>query len=182
MPHTAPQPRDEYSELRAQIWRLAADPMLDEAQVIQQVLDLVGPSLDVSRACFNRQHVTLFSCELEWCAPGVRSSIGSSMPIFLARHFLSANYAEITLDNAVNYVPALLRPVAWPIIRGMAMALNLKAVYMVSYYAETKSKVALPLMYATTRIAKNPGQTRKNSWSMRPRRSWRASPAASAPR
>ncbi len=133
MPHATPEPRDEYSELRAQIWRLAADPMLTEEQVIQQVLDLVGPALNVSRTCFNRQHGTFFTCKLEWCAPGVKSSIGTSMPVFLARHLLKEPYAELTLDNVLEYFPVTLRPLAWPLLRGLAIILDLRAVYMVSY-------------------------------------------------
>ncbi len=135
----------DYNELRARIWKRAADPNLSEGEVIQRVLDIVGPALGGSRLSYNRREADEFRCTVEWCAPEATSSLGTTLPTFVADYFLDMGYVELTPETALDHLPPTLRPIAKPLLYQFAKALDLAAVYMVPYAIQGANEGALTL-------------------------------------
>jgi PAS domain S-box-containing protein len=145
MPPSAPTDLPGADALRAQIWRLAADPALPEPELIQRLLDTVGPALGVSRACFNHRDADGIVCTIEWCAPGVGPSLGERFPEFVVEHLLAAPSLEVSAENFLDGVPAPLRHLAAPIVRGLARRLGLVSCLAVPFAIDGRVEGALTL-------------------------------------
>ena len=135
--------QNKHNKLRADIWRLASDKSLKEDELIQILLDRVGPVIGVSRACYNKftgedPHKSDMKCILEWCDEGVKPSIGAKMPAHLVRHFIKEDFFVVTEETALEMVPKMIRPVARPIIEQFAKSLNLESVWLRPYYVNKK--------------------------------------------
>jgi len=135
--------QNKYNKLRAYIWRLASDKSLKEDELIQKLLDRVGPVIGVSRACYNKftgedPHKSGMKYILEWCDEGVKPSIGAKMPAHLVRHFIKEDFFVVTEETALEMVPKMIRPVAMPIIEQFAKSLNLESVWLRPYYVNKK--------------------------------------------
>jgi hypothetical protein len=46
----------KYTDLRINIWKIAVDKDLSEEDLIQKLINIIGPALHVNRACFNKFH------------------------------------------------------------------------------------------------------------------------------
>jgi two-component sensor histidine kinase len=123
--------QDRLNKLRVQIWQLAADPGLDEAGVVQQLLDTVGPVLGVGRACLTRFQDGKLTCTQEWCAPDIGPSLGSHLPETVVHYFIRHGFNEISEETATQLLPAIMRPVALPLLRQMVKAFDLVSVMVV---------------------------------------------------
>jgi len=123
--------QNRYNRLRAEIWKLAADESLSEEELIRKLLAAVGPELDVSRACYNRVVDDEAECVIEWCASGVKPSIGVKAPKFMARFLARGQNEVITPETALENIPSVLRPAAKPVIDLMAASLDLRSVLAV---------------------------------------------------
>jgi PAS domain S-box-containing protein len=99
------QTQNRHDQLRAGIWRLAADTTITEDVLVRQALTMAGPALRVSRACFNRVRGERIRCEVEWCAPGVRPTLGTVGPSFVAECVAGAGLAIVTSEEALQAVP-----------------------------------------------------------------------------
>ena len=125
-----------FNRLRADMWKMACDMSLNPTELIQKVLDLVGPELDVSRACYNECQRRRAVCTQEWCDIGVKSSIGSNIPRALME-VLSADGAFVfSSENVESKIPRALHPVTIPVIRALIKALSLKSVLTVPFHAD----------------------------------------------
>ncbi|MBI5537224.1 MAG: response regulator [Deltaproteobacteria bacterium] len=71
---------ERLANLRAEVWRLAAQPALTEHALIQSLLDLVGAALNGVRICFYHREGDVFVCSSEWKIPSARSSMGRVIP------------------------------------------------------------------------------------------------------
>ncbi|OQX96476.1 hypothetical protein B6I21_00890 [candidate division KSB1 bacterium 4572_119] len=47
--------QNQYNEIRAELWKLATDKSLSEDQLITRALQIIGPALNVSRACYSNK-------------------------------------------------------------------------------------------------------------------------------
>jgi two-component sensor histidine kinase len=128
--------QNRLNQLRAQIWQLAANQTLVDAELIQQLLDTVGPVLGVARACFTRFVEGNLTCTQEWCAPGIQSSLGSNLPGKVVQYFIRHGLNEISVGTAEQLLPAILRPMALPLLRQMAAAYDLASVLVIPYTVE----------------------------------------------
>jgi len=92
--------QNKYNKLRAEIWKTASDKSLTETDLIQRLLDEVGPSIDISRTAFLRldpekkEYVT----ELQWYKPEFGSTVGVTVSYNVAKHFFGREYVEIPKD------------------------------------------------------------------------------------
>jgi PAS domain S-box-containing protein len=70
-----------FGYLRTEVWRLASRPERSERELIQDLLDLLGPSLLLTRAGFYEKAPPVdYVCRIEWKLPEVPSSLGRSVP------------------------------------------------------------------------------------------------------
>lgn len=125
--------QSKYSTLRADIWKLAADKSLSETELIQKLLDTIGPGFGVSRACYNTFVGDGLECVMEWCDDGVAPSLGASFPRFLSRYFTDESFIELTQENILDRIPRALRPIARSIVSAMVKHFDLESVLAVPY-------------------------------------------------
>jgi PAS domain S-box-containing protein len=92
--------QNKYNKLRAEIWKTASDKSLTETDLIQRLLDEVGPSIDISRTAFLRldpgkkEYVT----ELQWYKSEFDSTLGVAVSYNVAKHYFGREYVEIPKD------------------------------------------------------------------------------------
>jgi PAS domain S-box-containing protein len=126
--------QSEYNALRADVWELASDKSFSEKELITKVLNLVGPVLNVSRACYNILEDKNQYCSLEWCEEGVKPSIGSKMPNFILKHLMDEKIIELTPEQALERLPKNIRTIAKPVLKGLQKSLDLDTVTFIPYY------------------------------------------------
>lgn len=122
--------QNEYNQLRASLWKLAADKSLSEDELINKMLDFIGPVINVSRVSFSKLFGNYFEdgelkCILEWCEQGVKPSIGVSLPAKVVNFFIKENIIVVDRKTAIKHIPKSLHPVARPIISTFEKKLNL---------------------------------------------------------
>ena len=107
--------QNKYNKLRAEIWEKASDPSLkEERDLIQVLLNTVGPAVDVSRAAYlpfvseRKAYVT----QLQWYKKDLGDSLGEDISLDTAKHFFGKNYVEIPkdIDKIIN-IPGLKRTI-----------------------------------------------------------------------
>ena len=125
-----------FNRLRADMWRMACDMTLRTKELIQGILNLVGPELTVSRACYNECKQRKAVCAMEWRDVGVKSSIGSGIPRAIIDLLTSDGPFEFSRENVKVKIPRALRPVAMPVIGGFIKALNLQSVFTVPFHVD----------------------------------------------
>ncbi len=135
--------QNKFNKLRAEIWKLASDKSLAQEELIQELLDRIGPALKVSRACYNKFTGTTsdkkgLTCILEWCDQGVKASIGTEIPDFLVKHFVNDEFFHLTVESALEMLPTPLMGVAKPVISTYARALNLESVLVLPHFINGK--------------------------------------------
>jgi len=94
----------KYNTLKANIWKMAAEKSLTENEVIQQILDIAGPILNVSRASFLRfnQVKKNVTAELQWCNEGISSTLGLSIPYSVFKHYSGNDYIKIDSRDTLS--------------------------------------------------------------------------------
>ncbi len=123
----------DFDALRAEIWRLAGQRDLSERDLIQRLLDTVGPALAVCRACFNEPDDNGMSCTLEWARQGVKPSVGTRLPRIVQNALVRPYPWEFNLDASIDALPAWVRPIGAPLLRAMGAALDVESVLVVPY-------------------------------------------------
>jgi len=135
--------QNKYNELRADIWKLASDKSLKEDELIQKLLDKVGPVIGVSRTCYNKftgedPYKSDLKCILEWCDKGVKPSMGTKIPSYLVRHFIQDDCFILNHETALEMVPKPFRGVARPIISHLVKSRDLESTLGLSYHINEK--------------------------------------------
>ncbi len=126
--------QNRLNKLRAEIWKIASDESLSEEQLVQGLLDMVGPTLGVSRACYNPIRRKYIECVREWCDEGVKPSVGKKMPLSIIKYFKDTPYYEVTQKNALDKIPRHLHSVAKPLLDSFTKKLNIDSILIVPYY------------------------------------------------
>jgi two-component sensor histidine kinase len=130
------QEHEKFNEVRVEIWKLASQWSLSEEELIQQLLDKVGPAIGVSRACYNACRGDKVVCELEWCGESVAPSIGTNLPSAIVGHFVRDGSRELSRDTALERIPKQLHAIAAPVVMRFARSLNLESVYLLPFYVQ----------------------------------------------
>jgi PAS domain S-box-containing protein len=136
--------QNRFNKLRAEIWKLAANKSTGEDELIQQLLNEIGPVFNVSRACFLRykgnDDASDLICEIEWCNDGIKPTRGNKEPGFLIKHFIGQEMINITPQTALGMVPGPLRAIAMPIIATLAAIEDLESTSLLAYRLEGKTR------------------------------------------
>jgi PAS domain S-box-containing protein len=129
--------------LRAAIWRLAAQADLSDRELIQRLLDTVGPAVGVDRACFNSRAGEGVRTTLEWCGPGIEPTVGTDIPDFLTQPFLAGQDLELTLAEALAYLPEPMRAMGAPILEAIVASQGIRSFLIMPYRADGEVEGAL---------------------------------------
>ena len=114
-----------HKQIMAGLWKSSAEHKTSEEELIQQLLNAVGPAMGVSRACYNTfsdgdAPGGELACRMEWCAEGIKPSIGIKMPSLLVKHTLRNELFLLTPTAALENLPVPLRPMAAPLIAAIS--------------------------------------------------------------
>ena len=102
----------KYSELRAEIWKKAFDPSIkNKKNLIQDLLDTVGPAMEVSRISYLPLDLEkkAYVSELQWVNKGINPSLGEEISLKMAENFYGHEWLEIPKDIEKIIRTSLLR-------------------------------------------------------------------------
>jgi len=85
-----------YLAIKAEIWKTAAEKELSKEDLIKKLLEIIGRSLNLSRASFfeTNEGSNECECKIQWCSSGYESYIGDKFPL----GFVLEVYSEINSD------------------------------------------------------------------------------------
>jgi PAS domain S-box-containing protein len=155
-----PPDTHSFDALRAEMWRTVARPDLHEDELIQAILELLGPALRVSRACYNEREspdgdlVTV----AEWTAPGIKPTLGEHIPAMLLRPVEEHGEFEVSVEAYAEALPRLVRPLARAALGAIFRAQDLASVFVMAYAVDGYAEGALTLDLVTA-------QARPRGWS-----------------
>lgn len=100
--------------LRAEIWELAAQP-LSEDELIQQLVDKIGPFFNLEHASFLRIYPEKKKAivDIQWRKKDSKSGIGEEFPLWLLKRYFGKPYKVISLRN----MPSAAKPIVAPIFK-----------------------------------------------------------------
>jgi len=123
--------QNRFNETRAAIWKIGADKSLTADELIQKLLNIVGPAIGLSRACYNsymgEDPYSDLYCTLEWCDKGVSPSLGTKIPSFLVKQFLNKGVFHLTAHKASKMVPKAISGVTKALILAITRPLNIES-------------------------------------------------------
>lgn len=126
--------QNAFHRLRADIWKLSSDESLMETELIQKILDMVGPVMGFDRACYNELDGSDIVCKIEWLDRGISPSAGTRFPAKLAELLLRGDWVELSFDKAMERIPAGMKTLTRPVVEAFVKILDIKAIYAVPYF------------------------------------------------
>jgi len=135
--------QNKFNKLRATIWKLAAKQTVDEATLMQELLDEVGPVFNISRVCYfeyvaSKSSPAEFICKQEWRNTGIRSVLGERIPLIVIEHWGRHDLTNLAPQAIVEYFPAALKETVKPVIMDLAARWELETISVVRYKLEGK--------------------------------------------
>ncbi|MBN1697701.1 MAG: response regulator [Spirochaetales bacterium] len=125
------------NKFRTDIWRLATDKQMDGDTLIQEFLNRLGPTIGLSRACYNRligknPEESDLECVIEWNALGVKPSLGTITPSVLIKTIIplirKSPEAHLILndDNILSIFPKKAKKLIKPYVSFFKTSLNIE--------------------------------------------------------
>ena len=126
------------NQLRADLWKLASDKTLSEEELIQKMLDHVGPVLNVSRISYNKLIGNYledgkYKCIIEWCKKGTKSTLGVTLPAKIVNYFVKEKITVVNRESALERIPTAFRSVAKPAIISFEKLNNIESILIVPF-------------------------------------------------
>lgn len=162
--------RNRHNALRAEIWKLASDKSLKEEDLIQELLNRIGPFTGVSRACYNKiikkePGGRDMECVLEWREPGAKATLGLKMPAALVSYFIQDEFFVLDRKTALAILPQNAGSLPEDIrhefenaIQWLADECDLDSVLVMPYFVSNRMEGMLTLDVCT-------GKEPKPAWS-----------------
>ncbi|MDD5676232.1 MAG: hypothetical protein PHC61_18815, partial [Chitinivibrionales bacterium] len=99
--------------LRADIWKSATAGYDSENDLIQKLLDIVGPALAVARASYFRIHWTrnMASLDVQWRREALEKTVGLELPLAIFGSYIGKRLAKPRIDSGESGASAELRNV-----------------------------------------------------------------------
>ena len=137
--------QNKFNRLRAEIWKLAAQKSIGEDELIQQLLNEIGPVFNVSRVCFLRkisddEDAHDLICNMEWCNAGIKPTKGNKEPGFLIKHFVDRDLINITQQSALEMIPGPFRAIARPVLATLVLIEDLESTSLLAYRIDGKTR------------------------------------------
>jgi len=135
-----------YDRLRVEMWRMFSQDAPENRSAILKILNLLGPGIGLSRINFYEiQPDQSMICQSEWCAPNQKSSVGLVLPSFIVKPFLSEEFFVCTPPSVMQALPAIVRPLAKPILWGIFHTYGIETVIACPIKIENTFEGALML-------------------------------------
>jgi class 3 adenylate cyclase len=127
-PGVAEDGRPPYSWILSELSEAFKDTNLAKDELIRRCVDILGPGLGVSRACYNELSGNVYVTVVEWINTGIRPSIGQKLPSDFIEKLVYADVHIWTRQTAVELLPRGLRFIAGPVLSVMEILQNIAAI------------------------------------------------------
>lgn len=106
--------RNRVDKLRAEIWEAAAR-ISDERELIQELLNEVGPFFNIDNAAFMRIYPKKKKaiCDIEWKKEGSKGGLGTEIPLWTLKRYFGKPYILVSKEH----IPKFARPFIGPIFK-----------------------------------------------------------------
>jgi len=106
--------KNNFENIRAKIWEIAATHQ-NEQDMIQSLVDIVGPFLDAENATFMRldEEKKNLICEIQWRKDGTDTGLGEKVPFHVFKRVFGKPFYSFSIDD----VPAFAKPIIGPILK-----------------------------------------------------------------
>lgn len=106
--------KNNFENIRAKIWEIAATHQ-NEQDMIQSLVDIVGPFLDAENATFMRldEEKKNLICEIQWRKDGTDTGLGEKVPFHVFKRVFGKPFYSFSVDD----VPAFAKPIISPIMK-----------------------------------------------------------------
>jgi len=143
-PH--PPETSAYDRLRVEMWRMFSQEAPESRSAILKILNLLGPGVGLSRINFyEMQPDQSMICQAEWCSSNQKPSVGLVLPSFIVKPFLTEEFFVCTPPTVMQALPAIVRPLAKPILWGIFHTYNIERVIACPIRIENAFEGALML-------------------------------------
>ena len=124
---------NRYNRAKADIWELASDKGVSGEDLIRRAVAFAGPALDVDRVSYNVLKKDKYTCETEWSAKGVKSTVGVSLNYFVGKYLMKKNGLLLTPENIYSYIPRGLKAAANPVVKKIRKAIDAESVLLIPF-------------------------------------------------
>jgi len=117
-----------YAQMRTQVNKLLADHKLSTTQLVQEIIDLIGPNLDVSRVCYNELRERVYVTVVEWTDGKNKPTLGQKVSARIGKNLVSEEFQILTSESAIELLPTGLRVIAKPVLGIMGVLQSVIAI------------------------------------------------------
>ncbi|MFP4520912.1 MAG: ATP-binding protein [Fibrobacterota bacterium] len=126
-------------DIRVKLQKIFLEEIRNPKLMGKKMLETAGPALGLGRACLNRivntkGKAACVKCVSEWCAEGVVSSLGSEIPSYFMKIFISDDVKIVDPESLVEEIPAPFRKDAAKLLKPMVENFDLKKVITIPFY------------------------------------------------
>jgi PAS domain S-box-containing protein len=102
--HREANQQNRLNQMRTEIWKCATKGHLTQKELIQDLLDIVGPYMDVGRASYYHvDHVAQnVSIVCQWNKPSLGSTIGLALPERMLEQLVGKRFVELDAEELVR--------------------------------------------------------------------------------
>jgi class 3 adenylate cyclase len=120
--------RPPYAWVLAELSGAFKDRSLTKDELIRRFVNVIGPGLGVSRACYNELTGNVYVTVIEWLDRGVRPTVGQKLPSEFVEKLVYGDVHLWTRQTAVELLPKGLRFIAGPVLSVMEILQNIAAI------------------------------------------------------
>jgi class 3 adenylate cyclase len=117
-----------YAQMRTQVNKLLADRNLSTTQLVQKIVDLLGPNLDVSRVCYNELRERVYVTVVEWTDGKNKPTLGQKVSARIGKNLITEDLQILTSESAIELLPTGLRVIAKPVLGIMGVLQSVIAI------------------------------------------------------
>jgi|GEM_PF-6381606 len=125
-----------YAQMRTQVNKLLADHSLSTTQLVQEVVNLLGPNLDVSRVCYNELRERVYVTVVEWTDGKNKPTLGQKVSARIGKNLVTEDFQILTNDSAIELLPTGLRVIAKPVLGIMGVLQSVIAIVAMPVYID----------------------------------------------
>jgi len=137
--------RPPYAWILSELSRAFKDRSLSKDELLRRFVNILGPGLGVSRACYNELNGNAYVTVVEWVDHGIKPTVGHKLPAEIVEKLLNSDVHLWTRQTAVELLPKGLRFIAGPVLSVMEILQNIAAIVACPVQIGSESRSALSL-------------------------------------
>ncbi len=120
---------------RAEIWKIASDASITQEQLIQGLLEKIGPAMSAERVSYGAPAASdKFMITHEWKADGLRKFKGFTFPKDIFDNYKIESQKVVTMSSVIQDAPKMIRFLLAPVLKLIAARYGDKPSLMTPYF------------------------------------------------